>query len=224
MLYVFLVLAFMVSASLAGPRVPPLHNDCPDEGVFAWADDKTCDGYHKCENGTYSAEICPNGLLFAGKHSVYDFCNYNWAITCPEGLTAPGPISSPGCPWQFGIFHAGSCTEYNKCEWGQPILSPCEPGLAFEDSIHKCNWPDEVEGCDSEAIVGFKCPAKVTGLSVKFIPFPRYPYPGDCTRLITCVNDKPRLIGCGEGSAFNQDTYACDDIKNVPECHPYYKK
>jgi hypothetical protein len=49
------------------------------------------------------------------------------------------------------------------------------------------------------------------------ISFARLPVPNDCGRLVTCVNDYPRLISCGYGSAFNEDTLTCDDAENVPQ-------
>lgn len=55
-------------------------------------------------------------------------------------------ISSPGCEYQFGLFSDGSAcsTNYVKCEHGAPYALPCEPGLAYDDRIKKCNWPDEL--------------------------------------------------------------------------------
>ncbi|KAF8789643.1 Protein obstructor-E like protein [Argiope bruennichi] len=133
------------------------------------------------------------------------------------------PISTPGCPYRFGIFPSGSCTQYIRCAWGEPNITDCEEGLAYNDDTHSCIWPDQVPGCDSEAIVGFKCPSQLTGLSSKFYPFPRYPHPNDCQKLIVCVNDQPRLLNCGYGSAFNLETYTCDALENVPDCKLRYK-
>ncbi|KAH7984500.1 hypothetical protein HPB52_022138 [Rhipicephalus sanguineus] len=72
-----------------------------------------------------------------------------------------------------------------------------------------------------EPIVGFRCPDKVTGPGAKFYPYPRYPHPADCTRLITCVNDKPRLISCGYGKAFSHYSYTCEDAANVPDWYVF---
>ncbi|XP_040073118.1 protein obstructor-E isoform X2 [Ixodes scapularis] len=205
--------------------VDPRH--CPDPGLIAWPHPTACDRYTRCENGTVTEEVCPNGLLFDPKGGIFDFCNYNWRVDCGERLEKPGPIPSPDCPWQFGVFPSASCVEYFKCEWGHANLTHCEPGLAYDDATHSCNWPDLVDGCDSEAIVGFRCPDKVTGPGAKFYPYPRYPHPADCTRLITCVHDKPRLISCGYGSAFSHYSYTCEDAANVPDCplvHGHKKK
>lgn len=70
------------------------------------------------------------------------------------------------------------------------------------------------------AVVGFKCPTKVPAESpaAKFWPYPRFPVPGDCGRLITCVNGYPRLIACGHGKAFDQSSLTCEDHELVPHC------
>lgn len=64
------------------------------------------------------------------------------------------PISSPGCPWQWGYFEeegAGPCSiTYSDCAWGVPEQKYCQPyGLVYDDQIKGCNWPDEI-GCKSE--------------------------------------------------------------------------
>ncbi|XP_039289057.1 protein obstructor-E-like [Nilaparvata lugens] len=55
--------------------------------------------------------------------------------------------SSPGCEFKFGIYaDSDSCsTSYIKCEHGYPYQTPCEPGLAYDEKSHKCNWPDELQ-------------------------------------------------------------------------------
>ena len=69
------------------------------------------------------------------------------------------------------------------------------------------------------AIVGFKCPEKVPAHSVsaKFLPYPRYPVPGDCSRLITCVNGFPRLITCEHGKLLDESSLTCEDQELVPK-------
>lgn len=54
------------------------------------------------------------------------------------------PISSPGCEFRFGIYAEsnGCSTKYVKCADGYPNVQDCEPGLAYDDRIKKCNWPD----------------------------------------------------------------------------------
>lgn len=76
------------------------------------------------------------------------------------------------------------------------------------------------------AVVGFKCPTKVPSNSAaaKFWPYPRFAVPGDCGRLITCVNGFPRLIACGEGKVFDDSTLTCEEPELVPQCANHLRK
>lgn len=105
-----------------------------------------------------------------------------------------------------------------KCAYGEAIPSECEPGLAYDDRIHGCNWPDQLlETCNPEAVVGFKCPTKVApdSLAARFWPFPRFAVPGDSKRLITCVEGHPRLITCGEDKLFDESSLTCVDHEEL---------
>lgn len=66
-------------------------------------------------------------------------------------------------------------------------------------------------------IVGFQCPETVEPgtLAYTFWPYPRFAIPGECGRLITCVNGYPRLITCEEGAVFNEDSLTCQDPAEV---------
>nr|CAD7448022.1 unnamed protein product [Timema bartmani] len=185
---------------------------CPEQvGVQTYAHPDLCDHFFLCTNGSVTVEQCENGLLFDGKGSVHKHCNYNWAVDCGARKYEDVPISSPGCLYQFGIYpESASCsTNYIKCESGVAHQTPCEPGLAYDDKTHSCNWPDLLlDTCNPEAILGFKCPTKLPSNTVaaKFWPFPRFAIPGDCGRLITCVNNFPRLISCGDSKVFDEES------------------
>lgn len=65
------------------------------------------------------------------------------------------PISSPGCEYAFGVYaESHECsTSYIKCAYGEPHQQNCEPGLAYDDRLHGCNWPDQLlEICNPEGI------------------------------------------------------------------------
>ena len=53
-----------------------------------------------------------------------------------------------------------------------------------------CDYPDNVPYCDkqTESVVGFKCPAAhelpPNAVARRFLPFPRFPKPGDETAYI----------------------------------------
>jgi hypothetical protein len=65
-------------------------------------------------------------------------------ITIAASPVLVTPISTPGCLYQFGIYpESAQCSNnYIKCAHGIPQPTPCEPGLAYDDKTHSCNWPD----------------------------------------------------------------------------------
>jgi hypothetical protein len=218
------VRAFLI-VLLAPLFVEAQYPPCPDVyGLETHPHPQYCDKFFKCENGTLTLETCENGLLYDGKGNIHNHCNYNWAVDCgKERINEVVPISTPGCEYQFGLYSKGpGChKEYIKCAFGVPYDTPCEPGLAYDEKNHSCNWPDLLlEICDPEEVLGYRCPDKVEPgtLAYKFWPYPRFALPNDCHRLITCVNGYPRLISCGDESVVNPDTLTCDDPKNVPKC------
>jgi hypothetical protein len=78
---ILLLLLLLLFAAKAGVllNVPT----CPEQhGVQTYAHPDLCDHFFKCTNGTVSLERCENGLLYDGKGSVHEHCNYNWAADC----------------------------------------------------------------------------------------------------------------------------------------------
>ncbi|XP_011338898.1 protein obstructor-E [Ooceraea biroi] len=219
LLLVLAVLARAEGATLFG--APP----CPDPyGIHAYAHPEDCGAFFLCTNGSLTFEYCENGLLFDGHGSVYNHCNYNWAVQCGDRKVDWTPISSPGCEYQFGMYpDSDSCsTTYSKCIHGESHQAHCDSGLVYNAKTHTCVWPDElIPYCNPEAIVGFKCPHKLPPHSpaAKFWPYPRFPVPGDCGRLITCVDGHPRLLTCGDGKLFDSVSLTCLDPDEVPHCN-----
>jgi len=78
-----------------------------------------------------------------------------------------------------------------------------------------CDYPDNVAYCDkqTESVVGFKCPAPhelpPNAVARRFLPFPRFPKPGDETAYIVCVEGSPRIHYCGDSSVFDSQTLTC---------------
>ncbi|GBP70464.1 Protein obstructor-E [Eumeta japonica] len=164
----------------------------------------------------------PTNPVLAGSKSTHSTTEPSFLIQTTADISVT-PISSPGCEYQFGIYpDSEECsTSYVKCAFGLPEQEACQPGLAYDHRIHGCNWPDLLQPfCNPEAVVGFKCPVKLpsNSPSAKFWPFPRFPVPGDCHRLITCVEGHPRLITCEEGKVFDEENLTCEDAELVPHC------
>ncbi|KAL1455551.1 hypothetical protein WDU94_009640 [Cyamophila willieti] len=214
MIYTSLVLLPSLAVILAQPLLEP--SGCPEPyGVQTYPHPQLCDQFYKCTNGSLTLEQCENGLLYDGNGNIHNHCNYYWGVDCGNRKADLVPINNGPCEFKYGLYaeSAACSTNYLKCAEGYPYLEPCEPGLAYDDRTHKCNWPDELLdiGCNSEAIIGFKCPESVDPHSVaaKFWPYPRFPVPGDKGRLITCVNGYPRLITCGDGKLFDEASLTC---------------
>ena len=76
--------------------------------------------------------------------------------------------------------------------------TPCYQGLAYSVEKHVCDYPDNVAYCDkqTESVVGFKCPAPhelpPNAVARRFLPFPRFPKPGDETAyiVVSCECDQ----------------------------------
>jgi len=226
---VFIALVGLSAAEILprGPSSPavsyPEITSCPEiYGLQLYPHPASCNQFYKCANGTLTLETCENGLLFDGKGAVHNYCNYHWGVDCQGREADLTPIARGICEYSFGLFSAGACeTFYTQCTYGEPEDQPCTPGLAYDERIHGCNWPDLLEYCVPEDVVGFRCPAYSEGLSARFEPFPRYPS-GDCGRYITCVNGQPRLIGCGDYTVFDDTTLTCRDPEYVPQCANYF--
>ncbi len=136
-------------------------------------------------------------------------------------LSSAKPISSPGCPYQFGFFaeeHGEPCNVfYSECSWGVPSRRQCEPaGLFYDERIKGCNWPDQL-GCSSENLLNFKCPEEDKGN--RYWPYPRYYY--NEASIITCVTGQPRLIHCQAGEELvDPNSLTCQSIHPKEDSKP----
>uniref|UniRef100_T1J190 Chitin-binding type-2 domain-containing protein n=1 Tax=Strigamia maritima TaxID=126957 RepID=T1J190_STRMM len=211
-------------------------NACPElEGIQVYPHATSCDQFFLCVNGSLTLETCPNGLLFDGLGAVAHFCTYNWQVDCGDRKDFAPPVRTEFCPWLYGIFPiTSSCnTQFHKCAEGEAYVTDCEPGLAYDDRTHSCNWPDLLDDCDGTAVTGFQCPSKPTGLSARFYPHPRYPHPAlaqqtdvcqsksntayhetHCDKYYACVDGITELIDCPNGLVYigrgNGLTQHCD--------------
>merc|ERR1712154_269869 len=166
---------------------------CPEPyGLQVYPHEQYCDKFYKCANGTLTEEVCENGLVFDGYADVHNHCNYNWAVDCGKRVYDDTPISSPGCLYQYGIYPVG--------EGCQTTFFKCAKGVAYCDK-------------QTESVVGFKCPAPhelpPNAVARRFLPFPRFPKPGDETAYIVCVEGSPRIHYCGDNSVFDSQSLTC---------------
>jgi len=220
------MLGFKLTILSALAAVSMAQHGCPEPyGVQTYPDEKYCDRFFKCTNGTLTEEVCENGLVYDGHGNIHNHCNYNWAVDCGGGPESKGPariyddtpISSPGCLYAYGIYPVGEgCqTTFFKCAAGVAYETPCKRGLAYSPDYHLCDYPDSVPDCKgkSETVVGFKCPSPdelpPNAVARKFLPYPRFPLPGDDYAYIVCVGYDPRIQYCGEGTVFDPQVLTC---------------
>ncbi|KAH8341461.1 hypothetical protein KR059_007878, partial [Drosophila kikkawai] len=184
----------------------------------------SCDAYIECKNGVAEEKLCPDGLLYNEKSTGYP-CGYPIDVECSQGqarLQAAQPTED--CPHQFGYYRMGDashCGQFMNCAAGRGFVFDCPEGLAWNPATYKCDWPDQVEDCDAEAFLGFRCPApapKSELLGEQEADYTFHPSQDNCQVYFICIEGRPRRIGCGEDQAFNQELKQCDDIDNVPNC------
>jgi hypothetical protein len=121
------------------------------------------------------------------------------------------------CPHQYGMFRSGGgadgCSQFTNCVAGVGHAHSCPEGLAFNADNLQCDWPDQVQGCES--LLRFSCP----GVRIEAdLGHPRYSDPEDCRKFYVCVEGtKPRANSCSVGFVFNPDLGVCDEPQNVPK-------
>ncbi|XP_048482018.1 protein obstructor-E [Plutella xylostella] len=185
----------------------------------------SCDRYIECINGTAEEKLCPDGLRFDAdvNFNVYP-CKYPNEIPCLERSSLQPPQPTADCPNQFGIFKTGdsrNCSGFRNCVNGVGHDFTCPEGLAFSSSSYRCEWPDEVEDCDAEAFLGFRCPE--VPISKELGPpagFRYYRSDTDCQKYFLCIEGRPRVLACGGDSAFDDLTTTCVSADQVSACPP----
>lgn len=100
---------------------------------------KSCTRYWHCWNGTGTAQMCPFSLLY---NEVEHACDW------PENV--PECQQHPLCQGNRNGLKPidGSCIRYWQCVGGYPRLQRCPAGLAFSAEEMRCDWADNVSGCE----------------------------------------------------------------------------
>lgn len=88
--------------------------------------------------------------------------------------------------------------------------------MEIRRNCFQCDWPDLVNECDAEAFLKYKCPNpsenRTDSAEIKFYKT------DDCQRYFRCKNGRPRLLVCGNGTAFEQTLNRCEAAQNVTGC------
>ncbi|KAL7301022.1 hypothetical protein TKK_0006294 [Trichogramma kaykai] len=192
---------------------------CPERnGRFPVA--SQCDAYIECVEGVPEQKLCPEGLVFNPEARFNNHCGYPIDVQCAGRSALQRAQPSEECPHQYGYFKVGdrqNCGKFMNCVEGKAFTFDCPEGLAYNPKTYHCDWPDQVEECDTEAFLRFTCPTVGNALLAATTRF--YASPHDCQHYYTCdENNRPRLHNCGANKAYNPLTSACDDADNVAGC------
>lgn len=206
---------------------PTSLSQCRDSNGF-YPHEKQCDRYYECKNGTKSENLCPDGLMFNHLASPkYLRCDYPFDVDCSNRPLVQNAQPTENCPHLWGLYpDVNDCGRFWNCVDGISYSFRCPEGLAWNDLTARCDWPDQVESCDSEALLHFTCPTP-TEEEVRQYGQLRYPHPDDCKKFFVCIltekqERKPRLLSCQEPLVFNYALNKCDYFEEVQGCQNYY--
>lgn len=182
----------------------------------------TCDGYIECKDGVGEEKLCPDGLLFNAENGPFAYpCQYPIDVDCAGRTSIQAAQPTEDCPHQYGYYLIGdavNCGQFKNCVEGRAYTFDCPEGLAFNEESYRCDWPDQVESCDAEAYLGFRCPVHEKSLGLGTEEYRYYRSQNDCQHYFICINDRPRMYNCGEDRAFNDLINSCDGVENVTGC------
>lgn len=150
------------------------------------------------------ATPCPTLTLFLCTVRIPHHSEVCWtAETCPLGA---GGWSVP---------HAGSCESYCRCDaLGVARTRRCPEGQQFCSERRTC-VDASVAHCRLRLLgdcpADLTCPAALTEIPLTL------PHPRDCSSFCLCVDGRPALQRCPQGSFFSRGEMTCVKEKQ-PEC------
>ncbi|XP_066990136.1 protein obstructor-E isoform X1 [Macrobrachium rosenbergii] len=202
---------------------------CPHEFGF-YPHDTSCDKYYSCEASVATLKTCGNGLAFDDTDPEFlrENCDYSHNVDCTGRPQLEPPISTPHCPYLFGIFpDPDDCAVFWSCWDGEASRYACAPGLAYDRKSRVCNWMDNIAECKQQRAAmeqDIQCPAP--GELTATGSFSRHAHPEDCRQYFVCLDGVAREYGCPIGTVFQigqEDGLGqCADPENVPGCADYY--
>ncbi|KAJ8734666.1 hypothetical protein PYW08_013916 [Mythimna loreyi] len=181
----------------------------------------SCDAYIQCINGTAEERLCPDGLRFNPEAAGYP-CSYPNEVACLERSSLQPAQPTDQCEHQFGYYKLGdrsNCSYFRNCVSGVAYDFQCPEGLAWSSASYRCDWPDEVEDCDAEAFLGFRCPE--VPVSRELGPpagFRYYRAENNCQKYFLCLGTKPRVLFCGKNTGYDDLTNTCVSADQVDAC------
>ncbi|XP_059477880.1 mucin-2-like [Neocloeon triangulifer] len=132
-----------------------------------------------------------------------DGCTRN--VQCPNNNNEGPAIHYP---------NPEDCSSYCVCNWGNPILMQCPPGLHFNPVAEVCDWPQSagcdgtvepppgIGGDDGDNCRTVRCPGTCGPINL--------PNPGWCNSFCRCANGTSSFYPCPPDLVFNPSLGICD--------------
>lgn len=117
------------------------------------ADPKNCNVFYQCSGGTMVKLPCPPGLYWNQHETMCDWPHNVKRPECPasaKSQTCNTAANSAGfiCPKPIGLFEVGGdCNSFYMCDHCKATKKPCPKGLAWNQKLTTCDWPENVKGC-----------------------------------------------------------------------------
>ncbi|XP_026462456.1 peritrophin-1-like [Ctenocephalides felis] len=227
----FLTINLQTSSSL---EVPAMVN-CPVEDSAVdvlFANPEDCNSFYQCRKGVPILLPCPNDLQW---NDDIKLCDYPIIDGCKAGnlVKSPRTAATDFIPESVierckrsveGTMLADpeDCAGFYVCSSGVPHNKTCSPGLLYHDSLHVCDWPENVDCCENggetpEVTVAPKPDTTVDpdiptecSPDVDFIPNFE-----DCSSYYQCQGQELILLQCPDSLFWNQDKEMCDFPENT---------
>ncbi|XP_046385824.1 uncharacterized protein LOC124155777 [Ischnura elegans] len=167
---------------------------CPRlNGIYA--DPRGCGHFYKCDNGTATADNCPQSLVFDDRDKICRQPTDKEVRECTSSNIIPLITQ--------GVSSGGQQGTTITITSGTPQVSTVsQVGIGSQTP---------------QAVAQFRCPEP--GL-YPYGDHARYPFPGNCRYYIMCLREGGiKVGGCQDGTAYNPLTSNCDlDITQVRNC------
>ncbi|KAG8229164.1 hypothetical protein J437_LFUL009234 [Ladona fulva] len=132
--------AYRESQSSSCPEIDSNACSLGREGIFV--NPKDCSSYYKCEKGTLSLKVCPEGLEFNAIMKMCDQPQNARCKQCVEGREKRAECSSSLYGQSAVLPDPNNCNAYYRCEWGAMVPYKCPDGLHFNSILEVCDLPE----------------------------------------------------------------------------------
>ncbi|CAB3396627.1 unnamed protein product [Caenorhabditis bovis] len=199
-----------------GPLYKQLDRRCANSAENETRSTGSCrNSYIRCSNGKTVTELCSGGMIFSNAHKkcVERSTLMECAIASAKPVSSyyNRPSSDAFCDGKpDGLFrNPGDCSGILQCFGGDLFEYPsCPARLAFNEVTGKCDYPQNVRGCDTKNNDEGECSEHGAFLSDD----------DNCSIFYRCVWGRKVEMKCPLGTLFNPALSVCDWPSAVPQC------